>query len=255
MKGVKGLSSANKIPEPLEKGLLRAKNNVWVYKDGTIRYDCTNVPLTHFTPKEIRTSLERMQKLGYTQDCFGNALVHDDQICRAESSRYPPPHPTADHFLQVGQFIDDELERLYNLPAFYKFKEKSDLVGVIFAGLAPHTSAAIIGRVIGFTQANSGYAHPFWHSAKRRNCDGDEDGLMLLLDPLLNFSKEYLPSKIGGKMDAPLVVSVLLDPNEIDAEAHNVDTLWEYPEAFSNLLPHLNPLLNSPKKCSSPGLA
>ncbi|MGV9142200.1 MAG: LAGLIDADG family homing endonuclease, partial [Promethearchaeota archaeon] len=64
------------------------------------------------------------------------------------------------------------------------------------------------------------------------NCDGDEDGLMLLLDPLLNFSRFYLPSKIGGRMDATLVIGTLLDPNEIDSEAHNVDTLFKYPLEF-----------------------
>ncbi|MHA1319677.1 MAG: DNA polymerase II large subunit, partial [Promethearchaeota archaeon] len=76
------------------------------------------------------------------------------------------------------------------------------------------------------------YAHPFWHAAKRRNCDGDEDGIMLLLDPLLNFSRYYLPSRIGGRMDATLVISSLLDPNEVDSEAHNIDTLFKYPLEF-----------------------
>lgn len=55
---------------------------------------------------------------------------------------------------------------------------------------------------------------------------------MLLLDPLLNFSKYYLPSKIGGRMDATLVIGTILDPNEIDVEAHNVDTLFQYPLEF-----------------------
>jgi DNA polymerase II large subunit len=63
-------------------------------------------------------------------------------------------------------------------------------------------------------------------------CDGDEDGIMLLLDPLLNFSRHYLPDKIGGRMDATLVISSLLDPNEIDVEAHNVDTMFSYPLEF-----------------------
>ncbi len=231
-KGVKGMSSENKIPEPLEKGMLRARNGVWVYKDGTIRYDSTNVPLTHFTPREIKTTVEKLHTLGYTQDCHGQPLASEDQVCELLVQDIVIPHHTGEYFLQVGHFVDEELQHIYHLPPFYNFKEKDDLIGVMFAGLAPHTSAAIIGRVIGFTKAYSIYGHPFWHAAKRRNCDGDEDGLMLLLDTLLNFSKEYLPSKIGGKMDAPLVTSVILDPNEVDAEAQNVDTLWEYPEAF-----------------------
>jgi DNA polymerase II large subunit len=115
---------------------------------------------------------------------------------------------------------------------FYQVMEKEDLIGHLVVGLAPHTSAGIVGRIIGFSPARSIYAHPFWHAAKRRNCDGDEDGIMLLLDPLLNFSRYYLPSKIGGRMDATLVISSVLDPNEIDSEAHNIDTLYKYPLEF-----------------------
>jgi DNA polymerase II large subunit len=50
-----------------------------------------------------------------------------------------------------------------------------------------------------------------------------------MMDGLLNFSKSYLPSSRGGQMDAPLVLSTRLDPDEIDKEAHNVDVGWRYP--------------------------
>jgi DNA polymerase II large subunit len=98
--------------------------------------------------------------------------------------------------------------------------------------MAPHTSAATVGRVIGFTSAAVGYAHPYFHAAKRRNCDGDEDCVMLLLDGLLNFSKKFLPDQRGGRMDAPLVMSSRIDPTEIDDEAHNVDIMRTYPREF-----------------------
>lgn len=64
------------------------------------------------------------------------------------------------------------------------------------------------------------------------NCDGDEDAVMLLMDGLLNFSRHYVPDRRGGLMDLPLVLTTRLDPNEIDKEAHNVDTLYRYPLAF-----------------------
>jgi len=64
------------------------------------------------------------------------------------------------------------------------------------------------------------------------NCDGDEDAQMLLMDALLNFSYSYIPDKRGGKMDLPLVLTIRLDPSEIDKEAHNVDTLFRYPLDF-----------------------
>jgi DNA polymerase II large subunit len=66
-----------------------------------------------------------------------------------------------------------------------------------------------------------------------KQCDGDEDAVMLLMDGLLNFSKEYLPSARGKRtMDAPLVVSTVLDPLEVDDEAHNVDIVSQYPKEF-----------------------
>jgi DNA polymerase II large subunit len=90
----------------------------------------------------------------------------------------------------------------------------------------------VAGRIIGFTDASVGYAHPFFHAAKRRDADGDEDCVMLLLDALLNFSRRFLPSKRGGTMDAPLVFSTRINPTEIDKEAHNMDVMVRYPLEF-----------------------
>ncbi|RLF52196.1 MAG: DNA polymerase II large subunit, partial [Thermoplasmata archaeon] len=94
------------------------------------------------------------------------------------------------------------------------------------------TSSGVIGRIIGFVDGNVCCAHPFFHAAKRRNCDGDEDALMLLMDVLLNFSKEYIPEKRGGKMDLPLVIATRIHPSEIDKEALNIDLLERYPLEF-----------------------
>jgi DNA polymerase II large subunit len=66
LKGVMGLSSRDKTPEPLEKGILRAKHGVNIFKDGTVRYDLSDLPLTHFRPDEIGTDLEKLKSLGYT---------------------------------------------------------------------------------------------------------------------------------------------------------------------------------------------
>jgi DNA polymerase II large subunit len=56
------------------------------------------------------------------------------------------------------------------LEPFYEVDERDDLVGELVFGMAPHTSAAVVGRVVGFTSAAVGYAHPYFHAAKRRNC-------------------------------------------------------------------------------------
>lgn len=232
LKGIFGMTSKFKIPEPIEKGILRAKNGVLVYKTAEIRYDATDIPLTHFKPKEIGTSIEKLKELGYMTDYKGDPLFDENQIFELKIQDIILSEDCANYFISIANFIDDELEYFYKMNRFYNISIKEEFIGHIAVGLAPHTSAGIIGRIIGFTPARSIYAHPYWHAAKRRNCDGDEDGIMLLLDPLLNFSRHYLPSKIGGRMDATLVISTILDPNEIDIEAHNLDTLFRYPLDF-----------------------
>jgi len=232
MKGIFGLTNHFKVPEPVEKGILRAKNGVLVYKTAEIRYDATDIPLTHFKPNEIGVSINSLKDLGYELDHKGDPLHDENQIIELKVQDILLSDNCAQYFIKVVNFLDDELDYFYHMERFYKISTREDLVGHLVVGLAPHTSAGIIGRIIGFSPARSIYAHPFWHAAKRRNCDGDEDGLMILLDPLLNFSRHYLPSKIGGRMDATLVISTLLDPNEIDGEAHNVDASYRYPLEF-----------------------
>ena len=232
VKGVKGLNNLYKSAEPLEKGILRAANEVFVFKDGTIRFDSTDIPFTHFTCDEIGITPDDAIRLGYTEDVYKNPITSGSQVIELKCQDIIITEYCANYFMRVAKFVDDELEYLYNQPRFYNIKEQRDFIGVYFAGLAPHTSAAIVGRCIGFCQINSGYAHPYWHAAKRRNCDGDEDGLLLLLEYLLNFSKYYLPSSLGGKMDAPLVISEVLSRKEVDGESHNVDFLAQYPLQF-----------------------
>ncbi|HIN08596.1 MAG TPA: DNA polymerase II large subunit, partial [Candidatus Poseidoniales archaeon] len=110
--------------------------------------------------------------------------------------------------------------------------QPEDLIGQLFICLSPHTSAGVLARLIGFTHAKVQYAHPYMHAAKRRNCDGDEDSVILLLDGLLNFSEHFLPTTRGGTMDIPRVLSTRIDPTEIDNEAHNIDLESQLPVEF-----------------------
>ncbi|MDY6771112.1 MAG: hypothetical protein SV186_04105, partial [Candidatus Nanohaloarchaea archaeon] len=65
------------------------------------------------------------------------------------------------------------------------------------------------------------------------NCDGDEDSIILLMDALLNFSRQFLPDQRGTRtMDAPLILSTVLNPDEVDDESWNVDVQEEYPVSF-----------------------
>ncbi|SFS37395.1 DNA polymerase II large subunit [Halostagnicola kamekurae] len=232
LKGVKGLTSADKIPEPMEKGILRAKHDVSSFKDGTVRYDMTDLPVTSVRASELDVDVGQLQALGYEEDIHGEALVHEDQLVELKVQDIVLSDGAAEHMLQTADFIDDLLEQYYGLEPFYELEEREELVGELVFGMAPHTSAATVGRVIGFTSAAVGYAHPYFHAAKRRNCDGDEDCVMLLMDGLLNFSMSFLPDQRGGKMDAPLVMSSRIDPSEIDDEAHNIDVVSRYPREF-----------------------
>ncbi|MDX1744410.1 MAG: DNA-directed DNA polymerase II large subunit [Halobacteriales archaeon] len=426
LKGVKGLTSAHKTPEPIEKGVLRAKHGVSTFKDGTIRYDMTDLPVTAVRPEEIDVTADQLRELGYDEDMHDEPLEYDDQLVELRVQDVILSDGAADHLVSVANFVDDLLVSFYDGDPFYEVTDRDDLVGELVFGMAPHTSAAVIGRVVGFTSAAVGYAHPYFHAAKRRNCfhpdtrlwygdeagewhygtieslvedrlqdpreddfgtlvqeldgtvevpsvdadgapcrrqveaiskhpapdhlialetadgqslrvtpdhrmlrwtdgieevparelsvgdavpawdggetttmaaesaatdggsttendppvplesvtrvevvqsevdsvycltvaethrvaveglytgqcDGDEDCVMLLMDGLLNFSKEFLPANRGGRMDAPLVMSSRIDPTEIDDEAHNMDIVDRYPREFYEATLRMDP--------------
>jgi DNA polymerase II large subunit len=232
VKGVKGMTNETKTPELLEKGILRAKHGLSIFKDGTIRFDVTNAPLTHFKPKEVGVSVEQLRMNNYLHDHEGNPLTEPDQICELKIQDIIIPRKCAEYFVHVANFLDDLLEKVYELPPYYNIKRAADLIGRLVVGLAPHTSVGIVGRIIGFTPLSVCYAHPLWHSAKRRDCDGDEDALMLALDTILNFSKVFLPSQIGGIMDAPILIIPIVNPAEVQRQAHEVDVAEKYPALF-----------------------
>lgn len=177
MKGVEGLVSQEKVPEPLEKAILRAKYDIGVYKDGTSRYDTTDLPLTAFKPDEIGVSVERLNEIGYTQDMDGAPLTEGDQLVELKPQDIVVPQDAGDYLLRISKFIDDLLEDYYGVEPFYNADEKEDLVGELLIGMAPHTSAGALGRIIGFTDAWGQYAHPLFHAAKRRNCFHPEETL------------------------------------------------------------------------------
>jgi len=232
IKAVKGLFSEDQTPEPLEKGILRALHGVSVFRDGTTRFDMSDVPVTHFRPCEIGTPWKTLVKLGYTHDVRGDPLKNDKQILELLPQDFIPSSLASKHLLSTCEFVDDLLGRFYGMSPFYRAKSPEDIVGHIAIGLAPHTSGGVACRIIGWTHASAGYAHPLFHAAKRRNCDGDEDSIMMLMDGLLNFTQSILPANRGGRMDAPLVLTTRLNASEIDKEALNVDCAWSYSRSF-----------------------
>jgi DNA polymerase II large subunit len=170
LKGVKGVISHEKTVEALEKGILRAQKEIFVFKDGTTRFDMIDLPLTHIRPAEIGVNIEMLRHLGYEKDIYGRDLIEQSQIIELRPQDILISDSCAEYMVKVTQFIDDLLVKFYELPAFYKVTTRDDLIGHLVIGLAPHTSAGVLARLIGFTKANVGYAHPFFHAAKRRNC-------------------------------------------------------------------------------------
>jgi DNA polymerase II large subunit len=232
LKGVKSLMGKDKEAEPIEKGILRQKYGLSVFKDGTIRFDATNEPLTHFMPYFINISISKLLELGYSRDHQHNEINSDDQVIELFNQDVIIPLESAKHLLKTAKFIDEELVTIYNLSPIYNAYSVDDLVGHLIVGLAPHTSVGIIGRIIGFTDSQVCLGSPIWHSAKRRDCDGDADSVMLLADAFLNFSYSFLPDKIGGLMDAPLLIQPIVLPHEVQRQAHNVDIDKKYPLEF-----------------------
>jgi DNA polymerase II large subunit len=178
-KGVLGLTSKNKTPEPLEKGVLRAKHDVVMFKDGTVRYDLSDMPLTHIKPGELGVPVSKFKEMGYVNDTFGNPLTDENQILELKVQDIVVSKDCAEYLLKTAHFIDDLLTRYYKVESYYNIDKIDDLIGKLVIGLAPHTSAGVLARLVGFTTASVGYAHPFFHAAKRRNCFHGDEKLMV----------------------------------------------------------------------------
>ena len=237
IKGVRGTLNKNHVIENLAKGILRSKYDLYVNKDGTIRYDMSELPITHFTPSEIGASIEKLKLLGYAKDIYSKPLEKENQTLEIFPQDVILPNgdelteESAGNVLtRVCQFVDDLLVNLYGQEPYYNVKNQDDLIGKLVIGLAPHISAGIVGRIIGFSKTHALFAHPLYHAAMRRDADGDEACVLMLMEALLNFSRQFLPDARGSRtMDAPLVLSATILPSEVDDMAHRVDVAWRYP--------------------------
>ena len=260
LKGVSHTTSINHSIENLTKAFLREKNKIYVNKDGTSRYDMIEMGLTHFKPIEIGTSIEKLKKLGYKKDYLGCDLINKNQILEIfpqdvilPDCEISPDENSSNFILRVGNFVDELLEKFYGCEKFYNFKNKNDTLGHLIIGLAPHTSCGIIGRIIGYSKTQGCFSSPLWHAAQRRNLDGDENGIILLMDGLLNFSRSFLPNRRGTRtMDIPIVLTANLDLKQIDDEVFGVDIVKSYPKELYNLARnHLSPNKIKIKKIES----
>ncbi len=236
IKGVKGTSNEHHIPEALAKGILRAKYGLSVNKDGTIRYDCTEAPITHFKPKEAHASIEKLKSIGYDKDIYGKPLEDENQVLELKPHDILLPacpdtldEKADDVFMKISKFLDELLVRFYKLKPFYNIKSREDLIGQTVVCISPHNCACVASRIVGFSKTQTLLASPYIHAACRRDCDGDELAVMMLLDTLINFSRSYLPSHRGGTQDAPLVLNARIRAGEVDDQILDLENVSHYP--------------------------
>ena len=138
--------------------------------------------MTHFKPSEIGLTVEQANRLGYECDSV-------DDVVELKCQDIVIPQNCADKFLKVTQYMDELLQELYGLEPYYNCKSISDLFGHMAMGIAPHTSEQVPNY------RRSRYQRTLRSSIftrlKRRNCDGDIDSIILLLDGLVNFSRLF----------------------------------------------------------------
>ncbi|MDB9280746.1 DNA polymerase II large subunit [Halorubrum ezzemoulense] len=240
LKGVQGLTSRNKTPEPIEKGVLRAKNGVTSFKDGTVRYDMTDLPVTAVRPEELDVTADHFRELGYETDIDGEPLRHDDQVVELRVQDIVLSDGAAEHMLKTADFVDDLLEQFYGLDRFYEVNERDDLVGELVFGMAPHTSAATVGRVVGFTSAAVGYAHPYFHAAKRRNCFHPETKIWYEdeagkwhYDPIETLVEDRLDAETAEEDDFGTLVQKLDDDVYVPSVTEDGEKTLQRAEALS----------------------
>jgi DNA polymerase II large subunit len=219
--------------EIIEKGILRAFNEVLVSNDGVIKVQLTNAPLTQFKPKDVNVDIKILKSLGYNYDVDGNPLQNDEQIVNLLPYDVILPKYVGEIFLRVAKFVDAELQKLYKLPPFYYISDLHELIGHLIIGFAPNSRIGIIGRIIGFTNSDILYANPSWHSSKGRKCNGHKDYIVLALDLVLNYSSSYL-----GLNNRPFIINTNINEVKmIDEPITIYDTAWTEEQINAVLLP------------------
>ena len=131
IKGVRTTVNADHIPENLMKGIIRAKHEIHVNKDGTIRFDMSELPLTHFKPEEIYVSLEKLCELGYTHDIHDKPITDTKQIIeiKPQDVILPIAPDALDEqsnkiLVRTTKFVDELLQKMYGQKPFYNVKTK-----------------------------------------------------------------------------------------------------------------------------------
>jgi DNA polymerase II large subunit len=111
VKGVKGMNSREKTSENVIKGILRHKNDISTFRDGTVRFDMVDITMTHFKPKEIGISVKQARQLGYEVD-------NEDEIVELKPQDVVIPMNCTEKLVNTTKYIDDLLVTLYGMDRF-----------------------------------------------------------------------------------------------------------------------------------------
>jgi hypothetical protein len=217
--------------EMIKKSFLRKKYNISLANGPIFNFQLPNARLSHFRPIDIGTSLKNIKELGYRVDINGIPLKSDDQVLSIFVNDILVPKSISKTLKQIYNFLDEELQSIYDQKPFFEIQELNDLIGTFLVGCNPNYSTGVIGRVIGWSDAkfNSDclMAHPLWHGSKYSNCRNDEpDFLFVLEDLLLNFNLGLLPSKINSLLGKPIFIKKHISKNDISVDLeHYLDKL------------------------------
>jgi DNA polymerase II large subunit len=228
IKVTKELDRAN-YWEPFEKGLMRAKYDLSVFKDGVIKMSISNIALTHFKPIELNLTVNNVLNLGYTHDEKGEPITNVHQIIQLKIQDIILPSKFANYLLLITKFIDELLINYYKEESFYKYHKTEDLIGLNMATIAPHIMNGTCCRLIGFLPHNAYYSHPLLIAGRRRNADGDKDTVSVLSDVLLNYSTLLLKEGNGRYMNVYEILSTKIFVSSVDKEVTNMDIVDKYP--------------------------
>ncbi|KKK52230.1 hypothetical protein LCGC14_3107010, partial [marine sediment metagenome] len=209
---IQNLFLLNSFPgELLEKSLLRKKHDVSLFKGPNFVFQAPNAQSTHFRPLDIETSVNSLIKLGYQIDKDGNSFNSEKQILTLISNDIILPRSLFSSIKKVYDFLDDELESIFQEDLKFDIKIPQDLIGHYMIGCNPNSSIGLIGRVIGWMDgyANKSciIAHPLWHISRYSNCKNDEpDYYYIFEDLMLNYNVSLLPQQLNGLLGQPLFI-------------------------------------------------
>lgn len=207
--------------ELVEKVILRAKYGLQVFKDGLTHLKIPDAPLTTFSPREVGTSLAKLQELGYYYDVEGRLLTTDEQQVCLRSGDLILPQSIAPVLEKVAQFLNELATVVYKSDDLLDptLPSMDQLVGQLVIGVSPLSFVGVLGRIIGFSPLPVCLATPLWHAMKGGRLGRGQEGtdsLVLAWDCLLNLRLPQMVRTAGVLREVPLFVTGTPNIHQLD---------------------------------------